>query len=189
MALPKAHWWHLCCSGSHGAHRWDIGHRAHNGGWRWSQLQLQLSFSRDLWNGWHILAPILRVTLFEDCVLIERERETTPPKIYLLNCFKLNLKCMHALLLSARYAEFLLWPYDKRMQEIITNFPPARKRELNTVSTTSNKPMQSIQALNSKKKNLRGLIPCYSHSHDMDIAQQLCLRLSQSQHYLYRYEN
>lgn len=91
------------------------------------------STARDFGNGHHIQHQSLQVTLFENC----KYREATPPKICLLNCLKLNLKCMYAVFLSARYSELLLWPYDKRMQEIIANLPPARKRELITASTKS----------------------------------------------------
>lgn len=57
--------------------------------------------------------------------------ETTSLKIYLRNCSQLNLECMHAALLSVRYSELLLWPYDKRMQEIITNLPPSPEQGIN----------------------------------------------------------
>lgn len=38
---------------------------------------------------------------------------------------------MYAALLSVHYSEFLLWPYDKRMQEIITNLPPSPEKGIN----------------------------------------------------------
>lgn len=100
-------------------------------------MDLQVSwseqYSQGFWKWTLHPAPILQVTLSENC----KYSEATPPKIHLLNCLKLNLKCMYAAFLSARYSELLLWPYDKRMQEIIANLPPARKRELITASTKS----------------------------------------------------
>lgn len=121
------------------------------------------------------------------CVLIKRDHSTEN----LLNCLKLNLKCPCALLLSAHYAEFLLWPYDERTQEIRTNFPPDPEKRINycehKVSTTPINQCDPFKQQIAREKNLRGLTPCYSHSQDVDITQQLCLRLSQSQHSLYRY--
>lgn len=91
------------------------------------------STGRDFGNGHYIQHPSSR----SPCLKTANTERATPPKIRLLNCLKLNLKCMYAVFLSARYSELLLWPYDKRMQEIIANLPPARKRELITASTKS----------------------------------------------------